>query len=76
MRGKVRYNQNYISRSLENFFLHCQLLPIERKIVKDCLKAQVQYGKLTTRRWQTIMRIYHKHKKLKVKEEDANDRNN
>ena len=64
MRGKVRYNQNYISRSLENFFLHCQLLPIERKIVKDCLKAQVQYGKLTTRRWERIMQIYQKYKNM------------
>ena len=77
MRGKVRYNQNYISRSMENFFLHCQLLPIERKIVKDCLKAQLQYGKLTNRRWEAIIRIYQKHKKLKDGEEETtNDKNN
>ena len=61
---------------MENFFLHCQLLPIERKIVKDCIKAQLQYGKLTTRRWEVITRIYNKYKISKTKEGDANDRNN
>ena len=75
MRGKVKYNQNYISRSMENFFLHCPLLPIDRKIVKDCLKAQLQYGKLTTRRWERILVIYRKHKRLK-EEETANDKHN
>ena len=57
MRGKVKYNKNYISKSLENFFLFCELLPVERKIVKDCLTAQRQYGKLTTRRWERIIQI-------------------
>ena len=30
MRGNVKYNKNYISKSLENFFLFCDLIPIER----------------------------------------------
>ena len=64
MRGKVKYNKNYISKSLENFFLFCELIPIERKIVKDCLIAQKQYGKLTTRRWERIIQIYTKYKNL------------
>ena len=64
MRGTVKYNKNYISKSLEDFFLFCELLPIERKIVKDCLNAQRQYGKLTTRRWERIMQIYTKYKNL------------
>ena len=64
MRGRVQYNKNYISKSLENFFLFSELLPIEKKIVKDCLNAQKQYGKLTTRRWERIMQIYTKYKNL------------
>jgi len=64
MRGKVKYNKNYISKSLEDFFLFCELLPIERKIIKDCLYAQRQYGKLTTRRWERIMQIYTKYKSV------------
>ena len=74
MRITKKYNQNYISRSMENFFLRCTLLPIERKIVKDCLKAQLEYGKLTNRRWDRILVIYGKYKALK--DENANDRNN
>jgi hypothetical protein len=61
MRGTVRYNKNYISKSLEDFFRFAELLPIERKIVRDCIVAQQQYGKLTTRRWERIMQIYKKH---------------
>ena len=61
---------------MENFFLRYKLLPIERKIVKDCLKAQLEYGKLTNRRWERILVIYGKYKALKDKEENANDRNN
>ena len=64
MRGRVKYNKNYISKSLEDFFLYCELLPIERKIIKDCLSAQKQYGKLTIRRWERIMQIYTKYKNL------------
>ena len=64
MRGRVKYNKNYISKSLEDFFLFCELLPIERKIIKDCLSAQKQYGKLTTRRWERIMQIYTKYKSV------------
>ena len=64
MRARVKYNKNYISKSLEDFFLFCELLPIERKIVRDCLSAQKQYGKLTTRRWERIMQIYTKYKNL------------
>ena len=60
MRREVRYNKNYISKSLEDFFLFCQLVPIERKIIRDCLLAQKEYGKLTTRRWERVMQIYHK----------------
>ncbi len=64
MRGKVRYNKNYISKSLEDFFRFTKLLPIERKIVRDCIVAQKQYGKLTTRRWERIMQIYDKYKNM------------
>ena len=64
MRGRVKYNKNYISKSFEDFFLFCELLPIERKIIKVCLSAQKQYGKLTTRRWERIMQIYTKYKNL------------
>ena len=64
MRGKVRYNKNYISKSLEDFFRFTELLPIERKIIRDCIVAQKQYGKLTTRRWERIMQIYTKYKNL------------
>ena len=64
MRGRVKYNKNYISKSLEDFFLFCELLTIERKIIKDCLSAQKQYGKLTIRRWERIMQIYTKYKNL------------
>ena len=59
---KVRYNKNYISKSLEDFFLFCDLVSIERKIIRDCLLAQKEYGKLTTRRWERVMQIYHKYK--------------
>ena len=62
MRGNVKYNKNYISKRLENFFLFCDLIPIERKIIHDCLLAQKKYGKLTIRRWERIMQIYHKYK--------------
>ena len=65
MRREVRYNKNYISKSLEDFFLFCQLVPIERKIIRDCLLAQKEYGKLTTRRWERVMQIYHKYKEKK-----------
>ena len=65
MRGKVHYNNNYISKSLEDFFRFVELLPIERKIIRDCLSAQKKYGKLTTRRWERIMQIYHKYKENK-----------
>ena len=64
MRGKVRYNKNYISKSLEDFFRFTKLLPIERKIIRDCIVAQKQYGKLTTRRWERIMQIYDKYKNM------------
>ena len=66
MRGKVRYNNNYISKSLEDFFRFVELLPIERKIIRDCIVAQRQYGKLTTRRWDCIMKIYQKYKEKKI----------
>ena len=62
MRGKVHYNNNYISKSLEDFFRFVELLPIERKIIHDCLLAQKKYAKLTNRRWERIMQIYHKYK--------------
>ena len=65
MRRDVRYNKNYISKSLEDFFLFCNLIPIERKIIRDCLFAQKEYGKLTTRRWERVMQIYHKYKEKK-----------
>ena len=73
MRGKVRYNNNYISKSLEDFFRSCKkpktyeslLLPVEQKIIKDCLIAQKKYGKLTIRRWERVMQIYHKYKEKK-----------
>lgn len=65
MRREVKYNKNYISKSLENFFLFCDLIPIERKIIRDCLSAQKKYGKLTTRRWERVMQIYHKYKENK-----------
>tara|TARA_R110000744_G_scaffold283465_1_gene394931 strand:+ start:1370 stop:1582 length:213 start_codon:yes stop_codon:yes gene_type:complete len=61
MRGKVSYNKNYISKSLEDFFRYIELLPIERKIIRDCIIAQQQYGKLTNRRWERIMQIYKKY---------------
>ena len=67
MRGKVRYNNNYISKSLEDFFRFVELLPIERKIIRDCIVAQKQYGKLTTRRWERIMQIYNKYKNTEEK---------
>ena len=66
MRREVRYNKNYISKSLEDFFLFCQLVPIERKIIRDCLLAQKEYGKLTTRRWERVMQIYHKYREKKI----------
>ena len=66
MRGKVRYNNNYISKSLEDFFRFIELLPIERKIIRDCIVAQKKYGKLTTRRWDCVMRIYQKYKEKKI----------
>jgi|LUMD01.1.fsa_nt_gb hypothetical protein len=62
MRTKVTYNKNYISKSLEDFFLFCPLITIERKIIRDCLTAQLQYGKLTNRRWERVVQIYHKYK--------------
>ena len=65
MRREVRYNKNYISKSLEDFFLFCDLVSIERKIIRDCLLAQKEYGKLTTRRWERVMQIYHKYKEKK-----------
>ena len=67
MRVKVRYNKNYISKSLEDFFRFTELLPIERKIIRDCIVAQKQYGKLTTRRWERIMQIYNKYKNTEEK---------
>ena len=67
MRWKVRYNKNYISKSLEDFFRFTELLPIERKIIRDCIFAQKQYGKLTTRRWERIMQIYNKYKNTEEK---------
>ena len=66
MRREVRYNKNYISKSLEDFFLFCDLVSIERKIIRDCLLAQKEYGKLTTRRWERVMQIYHKYKEKKI----------
>ena len=66
MRGKVHYNNNYISKSLEDFFRFVELLPIERKIIRDCIVAQRQYGKLTTRRWDCIMKIYQKYKEKEI----------
>jgi len=66
MRGKVRYNKNYISKSLEDFFRFIELLPIERKIVRDCIVAQKKYGKLTTPRWNCVMRIYQKYRERKI----------